>query len=595
MDSNPGSPLTPAAVLLPVYRRHLPRLLLGFGALLGVDFFQLIIPRLIKRGVDGLAAGTVTQTGLLRIGTMILAAALLMTILRFFWRFLIIGFSRILERDIRDRLFSHLLTLDRAFFDHHTTGDIMAHAANDLGAVQMACGMGMVAAVDAMVIAVAGLGFMLYISPSLTMLAVLPMPLLALSTRRLAGRLHRRFNRVQEQFSLLTEFARASITGIRLLKVYTMEKVQQRRFDRLGREYIRGNLRVAAIQGMLFPVAALVGNLGMLLVLYYGGRLAIEARITLGDFAAFMTYLTMLVWPMMAVGWVTNLAQRGMTSLGRIVALLQASPSLRQPRSRAGESIGVSREITFSCRGLSFAYDGDQGEVLRDIDLEIGPGVVGVVGPPGSGKSTLCHLLARLYPIPDAMLFINGIDVNTIAPERVREKIAYVEQESFLFSDTIAANIRLGNPGAGFREMEKAARIAAIHDEIMGFTDGYEAIIGERGVNLSGGQRQRLALARALLADRPVLLIDDALSAVDMATEKQIITALAGHLRDKTVLLVSHRLSMLHDAHCIVVLDDGKIVGQGSHQQLFRENSYYRNIVENQGQTGDADMETVGN
>ncbi len=574
------------SIILPVYRQNLFRLLIGFTALLGVDFFQLIIPRLIKRAVDGLTNGTATGAILGNIAGLILLAAILMTVLRFFWRYMIIGFSRILERDIRDRLFSHILKLDKSFFERHTTGDIMAHAGNDLSAVQMACGMGMVAAVDALVISVAGLGFMIYISPSLTLVAILPMPLLALSTRKLAGRLHDRFNRVQEQFSVLTEFARSSITGIRLIKVYTMERLQERKFNTLGREYIKSNLEVARIQGMLFPVAALVGNMGMLLVLYYGGRLAIESQITLGDFAAFMTYLTMLVWPMMAVGWVTNLAQRGLTSLARIDTLLQENSTLPvQATARETPQVEKSsdtKQVIFTFRDLSFRYSLEQPEVLRNITLEIGPGILGVVGKPGSGKSTLCHLTARLYPVEDGTLFFNNIDVNLLSPEFIRQHISYVEQETFLFSDTIAANISLGKPDATEMEIERAAKIAAIHDEIMQFSEGYQSRIGERGVNLSGGQRQRLSLARSLLLNRPVMIIDDALSAVDMETEHRIVTALSEYLRGKTVFLVSHRLSVLQDADEILVLDKGKIRDRGNHQELFATSKYYKNIFENQ-------------
>ncbi|MFZ5798411.1 MAG: ABC transporter transmembrane domain-containing protein, partial [Thermodesulfobacteriota bacterium] len=298
-------------VLLPLFRRYGIRLLLGFAALAGVDFLQLLIPRFLKSAVDSLAAASASQQSLARFSVLIIVVAVAAALLRFCWRYLIIGFSRLVERDIRNRIYGHVLKMDRPFFEKHTTGDIMAHVSNDLTAVQMACGIGLVSAVDALVMTSAAIGFMLYINVPLTLLALVPMPLLAVATLILTGRLHQRFNLVQEQFSLMTEFVRSALVSIRLLKAYTMEGLQKREFEKLGRRYVRGNIRVAMIQGLLAPLATLVGNLGMLMVLYFGGRFVIQEIISLGDFVAVVTYLAMLVWPMMAIGWVISLAQRG--------------------------------------------------------------------------------------------------------------------------------------------------------------------------------------------------------------------------------------------------------------------------------------------
>ncbi len=572
-------------LLAPVYHRFRLRLFLGLLALLGVDFLQLTIPRYLKKGVDGLAGGTATDRDLLFIGGCILATAAVIVVLRFSWRTLIIGFSRRLEMILRNRLFAHILAMDRPFFDRHTTGDIMAHATNDLSAVQMACGMGMVAAADALVMSLAALFFMAHISVKLTLIAVLPMPLLALSTWFLSGSLHRRFDQVQEKFALLTEFARNTMVSIRLIKAYTRESRQREDFEALSRSYVRANIKVAVIQGLLFPVSTLVGNVGMLLVLYFGGRQVISGTITLGDFVAFITYLYMLVWPMMAVGWVSNLVQRGLTSLARIHRLLATRPLL-DSGSPARPEPRVSAHV-FSCRGLDFTYPGDSRPVLRGLDLEIGPGMLGLAGRTGSGKSTICRLLTRQYPVGPGMLFFSGHDVNDFSPTTIRSRISYVGQQPVLFSGTVADNIRLSDPGADKDAVAEAARLAAIDEEIRAMAEGYDTLVGERGLRLSGGQKQRLALARGLLADRPIMIIDDALSALDVDTEQQVIDNLRNHLQGRTVLIVSHRLKLLSRTDRIVILDQGRIKDQGSHEQLLARSSFYRAMTEKQ--QGDPD------
>jgi ATP-binding cassette subfamily B protein len=564
--------------ILPLFRQYRLRLLLGFSALLVVDFLQLTIPRLMKSGVDSLADNTATQTSLFRFALFIVLIALGVAALRFVWRYTIIGFSRYLERAIRNRIFSHILKMDEAFFEKRTTGDIMAHASNDLNAVQMACGMGLVAAVDALVMTVAAIGFMTMIHGKLTFLALLPMPFLAILTRILSARLHRRFSTVQEQFSLLTEFSRSTLVSVRLVKAYTMEKFQTGEFDKLGRKYAKSNIQVARVQGLMFPIATLVGNLGMMLILFYGGRLVVLGEISMGDFVAFITYLYMLIWPMMAIGWVTNLVQRGITSLSRIDSLMTEHSLLPDP---AGEKI-ISPRPTFSLRGLTFSYPSSNKAVLQDITLEIGPGIHGITGRTGSGKSTLCKVLARFYPVENNNLYFEGRDVNILSLDTIRSHIGYVAQEPTLFSNTIAANIKMGLPDAPDEAMIKAARLAAVHDDIMSFPKQYQTVIGERGVKLSGGQRQRLALARALLVDRPVLLIDDGLSAVDVETEHEIFAGLKEHLQGKTVVIVSNRLKLLTMTDHIVIIEEGTIAVDGRHEQLVRENSFYQAMFKKQ-------------
>jgi len=566
------------SLIRPIFARYALRLGLGFGALVGVDFLQLIIPRLLKRAVDGLAAGAVSQHQLLLLSCFILLAATCAAILRFCWRYLIIGFSRLLERDIRNRIYSHVLGMDRPFFDKHTTGDIMAHVSNDLQAVQMACGIGLVSAVDAVVMSTAAICFMLYIDVRLTVLALLPMPLLAFSTRILTARLHQRFNLVQEQFSLLTEFVRSTLVSLRLVKAYTMEDMQKRDFEQMGQEYVRSNIRVAIIQGLLFPLATMVGNLGMLMVLYFGGRFAMEGKISLGDFVAFVTYLYMLVWPMMAIGWVASLTQRGLTSLNRIKNLLSTVPQL-QDFARKGEDVGTP---SFRLQNLTFTYPHASHPVLHDLSLSLEPGVYGITGRTGCGKSTLCKLLVRMYPVPDGALFFGGRDVNTLSLQQVRGQIGYVGQDAILFSDTVAANIAYGRPGATVAEIETAARGAAIHDDILTFAKGYQTMVGERGVTLSGGQRQRLALARALISNRPVLIVDDALAALDVETEHEVLGTIGINEHRKLILIVSQRIKLLSETDEIIILEKGKISDRGRHAELLTSNVFYQTMHEKQ-------------
>ena len=566
-------------LLRPSFTRHRLRLTAGLTALIVVDFLQLIIPRIIKHGVDGLAALTISHHDLLLLAALIVIIAIAVAGLRFVWRYLIIGFSRLLEESLRNRIFSHLLKMDAPFFERHTPGDLMAHSSNDLAAVQMACGMGVVAAADAVVMSVATIIFMLHIHVQLTLLALLPMPFLAWFTRSLAGRLHHRFTTVQEQFSLLTEFSRSTVVSIRLIKAYTMERFQLEQMDHLGRTYVKSNIAVAFIQGLISPIATLAGNLGMLMILFVGGRLVIAGILTMGDFVAFISYLAMLIWPMMAIGWVANIVQRGLTSLNRIHHLLTSQAALPDIAD-SGEPPLV--RPSFSLQGLTFRYTPDMPPALVDLDLEIGPGIHGITGRTGSGKSTLCRLLARLYPVPDGRILFGDRDVNTLPLAFVRAHIAYVGQDPILFSDTVAANISLGRPEATEEEIIEAARSAAIDDEIRSLPDGYATLIGERGVKLSGGQRQRLALARALLCNRPVLVIDDGLSAVDVATEHEVFAGLRQRFAGKTVLIVSNRIKMLSLTDRIVVLDEGRIVCAGGHDELLAVSSLYRSMYDKQ-------------
>ena len=565
------------ALVRPMYRKYWLRLLAGFFALVGVGLLQLTIPRILKKGVDDLSAGLASPPFLLRLAVLICLIGIAATVLRFCWRYLIVGFSRYLERDLRKGIFNHIMSMDGPFFGRYTTGSLMAHCTNDLSAVQLACGLGTVAAIDSLVMSVAALFFMFHIHVGLTFLALLPMPILVVTTLILSRRLRHRINRVQEQFSLITEFTRSSITSIRLLKAYTLENSQAKRFDALGLQYVKAGIQVGMIQGLLFPTATLVGSMGMLSVLYYGGQLVMDRAISMGDFVAFVTYLYMLIWPIMAIGWVTSLSQRGVTSMRRIHTLLKHGSHL--PEGVAGQR---PDRPEFRFHDLTFSYPGSEKTVLESITLEITPGILGITGPTGCGKTTLCQLLARMYPVTDQTLFAGTRDVNDLPPASVREMISYVGQEPFLFSNSLEANISFGCPGAGPAEIEQAAKAAAIHDEIMAIPEGYGALIGERGVTLSGGQRQRVALARALLCDRPVLIIDDGLAAVDTKTELEIMTAIVPLLQKKTVVWVSQRVKQLARADRIVVLEQGKITDSGAYHDVIQRNLFLQQISRRQ-------------
>ncbi len=557
--------------------------MLGLLSLVVVDLLQLFIPRVIKVVVDDLQEGRASESGLLKYAGIIVLLAVLIALLRYIWRLLLLGFSRLLETDLRNRFFSHLLSLDRPFFQRRTTGEIMALATNDLSSVQQAGGMGVVAAADAIFMGIAAFAFMAYIDPLLTVIAISPMPILALLTRFLSSRLHQRFNKVQEQFSQITEFVRSTFSTIRIIQAYNQEKPQSERFDAMGRTYVRDNLKLAVVYGTLFPVSGFIGNLGLLFVLGLGGRMVVQGAITTGDFVAFINYLYLMTWPMMALGWVADLFQRGTTSLNRIHTLLKEAPTLGYASDGSHSAI---RRGHIQVRNLSFSYPQQDRPTLHDIDLDIPEGVfLGVVGRTGAGKTTLCHLLARLYPVDDGTILMDGVDVNRLSLADVRGAMAYVPQDVVLFSESIAFNIAMGRADADMEDIQRVARAAAIHDEIVQMKDGYNTRIGEKGVKLSGGQRQRVAIARALLLDRPIIIIDDGLSAVDMETEHAILRSIAEYLKGKTCIVVSHRVAPLADAATLIVMDRGRIVARGSHEELMERSSYYRTIYEQQTRT----------
>ncbi len=567
----------------PIFYRFRVRLFFGIAALVIVDLLQLTIPRYLKIGVDELKQGTADHQRLLQLCFFIILTALAAGVLKYFWRTLLIGFSRYVETDLRDRLFSHVLNMDQFFLNRHPPGDIMAYAANDLAAVQMAFGMGLAAAADILVFAGASVLFMVHISPSLTLTTLTPLPLLAICAWLLSRELHKRFDMVQTQFGLLTEFSRNTLISIRMIKGYTREEQQIRDFEKLGKEYVKSSVRTAMMQGLLFPVSVLTGSVAMLLALYFGGEMVIHNTITLGEFVAFTTFLAMLAMPLAVAGWVTGLLRRGLTSLERIQHLLTEESSLApslQP-TPLSTSILQSRPH-ISLRQLSVTYPNTTSPALNKIDLEISPGVLGITGKTGSGKSTLCSLLVRLYPVTDGSFIFAGHDVNQLDLALVRQHISYAGRTTSLFSGTAAENISLARPSASLEEIEEAAKLAAVHEELLAMPDGYQTRLGEKGIRLSGGQKQRLALARAILANRPILIVDDGLSSLDADTGQQVFATLRDRMHGKTLIIVSYHIRLLADADHILIMDQGRIADQGSHAQLLARNSFYQESARKQ-------------
>jgi ATP-binding cassette subfamily B multidrug efflux pump len=572
--------MNPYRILLPYFRRNLGILVLGISSLLLVDFLQLFIPRIIKLAVDELTSYQATSTQLLKYGGMVLALALGIVAFRYVWRRCLFGHSRQVEEALRNRLFAHLQTLSYSYFDQANTGDLMAHATNDVQAVQLATGMGLVALTDTIVLGTAAIGFMLYINPTLTLIAILPMPFIALFARSISKIFYERFQRVQASFSQLTERARENLAGIRAIKAYTQETAETKRFDQTGREYIAENLRMVKIGGLFSPMSLLFTNLSMALVLVFGGKLTILNTISIGDFVAFNSYLLLLTWPMMALGWMINLFQRGSASLGRIQAILNTAPEVADMPEVIGKHL---TQGTIESRGLTFSYPGSNFPALEDLDLNIKPGqLVGIVGRTGSGKTTLCQLFPRLYDVPPGQLYFDEEEIHRWPLEELRRAIAVVPQDPFIFADTVRANICFGRPHASTDEIAKAAEAAYFLDEILAMPQQFETLLGERGVTLSGGQKQRLTLARALLLSTPLLVLDDCFSSVDLETELAILTNLRRYLKDRTTLIASHRLEPMRAADVIYVLDGGRLREQGSHDQLLAQKGLYAALYRRQ-------------
>jgi ATP-binding cassette subfamily B protein len=564
-------------LIKPYFISHWPFIAVGLLSLILVDLLQLMIPRVIKKAVDAITTMQADAYNLLSYAAAVVLIAILMGLFRYIWRRCLLGAARYLEAALRNRLFAHIQTLSATYFDQVKTGDLMAHATNDINQVRMAAGMGLVAFNDAVVLGTAAIGFMLYINVKLTLYVLMPMPLIVLGTRLLSSRMHQRYQTVQASFSDLTEIVRERFAGMRMIKAHNGQIDSARVVNDASRAYVHENIKLVGITSLFFPLMVLLTNLSMAMVLLFGGRLAIVDEITPGDFVAFISYLNLLTWPMMALGWVTNLIQRGGASLERLDRIMQRTPDI-QECSDPRRLPHIQGRITFE--QVDFAYASNPPDVvLSDLNVHVDPGcIIGIVGPPGSGKSTLLQLVARIYDVTRGRVTIDGHDVRDLSLSDLRCQIAYVPQEPFLFAGTIRDNILFAHPQASEQQVRKVLAQAGLLETIAEFPAGMDTVVGEKGILLSGGQKQRIALARALLINARIVLLDDPISQVDTATGGGIVDTIRSMAGHKTVFVASHRLSAVRFADRILILENGRMLESGTHEQLLSGKGYYAKV-----------------
>jgi len=593
--------------LVPYLKRHRVGLFLGGLCVLFNNGIWILFPQVIRRAVNDLNAGVTRQKLFLYCG-LIIAIALTKGIFQFLTRYVVIGISRDIEFDLRNDLFAHLERLSYSYYQRNRTGDIMARATNDLNAVRMLLGPAIMYSANTLVFTAGALSFMLAISPRLTLIAFLPLPVASVIIQYFGRRIHERFERIQAMFSDISARAQENFSGARLVRAYVQEQAEIDAFETANQEYIRRSLGLVRLMGMLWPTLELMLGAAVVIVLWVGGREVLQHRMNVGDFVAFNTYMVQLTWPVIALGWVINIFQRGTASLIRINEILQAEPEIAdeeatsvEPRA-ASESVVQSSQLKASSspardsklearglaltgkiefRNLNFAYNGVP--VLHDVNLQIPAGSsLAIVGPTGCGKTTLVSLIPRIYDAAPGSVLIDGQPIREFPLANLRQNIGFVPQETFLFSDTLRENIAFGRPAARQDEIIAAAEAANIAKDIESFPDGYHTTVGERGITLSGGQKQRTAIARALLRSPRILILDDALSSVDTHTEDKILNHLRDLMRGRTTIFISHRVSTVRNADRIAVLHRGRIVELGTHDELIARNGYYTDLYNKQ-------------
>lgn len=564
--------------LWPYLRRYRPGLARGVAALLGRNLTGAGIPLLIGYAVDSLTASFNSRRA------MWLAAALIgltavKGVFQYWMRVILIGISRDIEFDLRNDLFRHLARLSADFYGRLRTGDIMARATNDLNAVRMMLGPGIMYTADTALTAGLAVIVMAAVDWRVTFVALLPAPLVTILVIFFGRYIHAKFRTIQELFSDISSRVQENLAGVRVVRAYVQEEAEKRLFDKLNRHYIVENLKLARASGLFLPALHGLTGLSFLIVLWYGGYRLLQGQITLGGFLMFNVYLGMLIWPMIAMGWVVNLMQRGNASLARINEILNEQPSIADPPRPRPLLQPPRGEIEFEDVWLRFP----NAEVLRGVNLRIPPGAtVAVVGHTGSGKTSLVQLIPRVFDPTQGCVRLDGIDLRELSVKELRRHIGFVPQETFLFSSTLAENIAFGMEDATEQQIRRAAELAGLDGDVAGFPDGYQTLVGERGITLSGGQKQRAAIARAILRDPRVLVLDDALSSVDTETEERILTGLAGVMEGRTTILISHRVSTIRNAGRIFVLEGGAIVEEGAHDELVAADRYYADLYRKQ-------------
>jgi ATP-binding cassette subfamily B multidrug efflux pump len=567
--------MTPFRRLLSYFGPYKVRLILGIGCIFLTNRIKLMGPRVVGDAIDDLAGG-LTQAKLVRYAGLVILIALVQGIFLFTQRRLLINMSRDIEYDLRNDFYSHLQKLPLQFFQTHRTGDLMARATNDLSAVRMVVGPALMYSMNTVFATILIIPLMAGISWRLTMLAFLSMPLVAAATHYFAKRIHDRFEKVQEYFGTVSNRAQESLSGVRVIRAYTQEKAEIESFKKVNREFVNTNLKLIKLSGIFHPILQFFIGLGFIAVLWYGGSLAIKNTISIGQFVQFNLYLGYLVWPMIALGWVINLFQRAMASMGRMDAIMAIEPAIQDSATPA-DLTEIGGEIEF--RDLTFTYEGSREPALKNINLRIAPGqTIALVGAVGSGKTTLINLVPRLLEAEAGMVLIDGVPIREVPLKLLRSSIGYVPQETFLFSESLAENIAFGTTDASSTDVERAAEEAGIADDIREFPKGFQTLVGERGITLSGGQKQRTTIARALIRRPQILMLDDALSSVDTYTEEKILGHLRHIMRGRTSIISSHRVSTVKDADLIIVLEDGEVAERGTHDELIESGGLYADL-----------------